>query len=58
MDKEEIKDSNRLELALDHETRQMIAYIAYNWDVAAGRMEKISKERVRVQSWVCENPIL
>ena len=45
IDKEEIKDSNRLELALDHETRQMIAYIAYNWDVAAGRMEKISKER-------------
>ena len=45
MDKEGIKDSNRLEVALDHETRQMIGYIAYNWDVAAGRMEQITNER-------------
>lgn len=45
MNKEEIKDRNRLEVALDHETRQMIAYLAYNWDVAASRMEQIVTER-------------
>ena len=43
--KEETKDRNRLEVALDHETSQMIAYIAYNWDVAASRMEQIVTER-------------
>ena len=43
--KEEAKDHNRLEVALDHETSQLIAYMAYNWDVAASRMEQITKER-------------
>ena len=43
--KEETKDRNRLEVALDHETSQMIAYIAYNWDVAASRMDQIVTER-------------
>jgi hypothetical protein len=45
MNKEDIKDRNRLELALDHETRQLISFIAYNWDMAASRMEQITKER-------------
>ena len=43
--KEEAKDRNRLEVALDHETNQMIAFMAYNWDVAASRMEQIVTER-------------
>ena len=43
--KEEAKDRNRLELALDHETNQLIAFMAYNWDVAASRMEQIVTER-------------
>ena len=45
MNKEDIKDRNRLELALDHETRQLISFIAYNWDAAASRMEQIANER-------------
>jgi len=45
MNKEGIKDRNRLELALDHETRQLISFIAYNWDAAASRMEQIANER-------------
>ena len=43
--KEEAKDRNRLELALDHETNQLIAFMAYNWDVAGSRMEQIVTER-------------
>ena len=43
--KEEIKDRNRLEVALDHETSQQISFVAYNWDVAASRMEQIAKDR-------------
>ena len=43
--KEEAKDRNRLEVALDHETSQLIVYMAYNWDSAASRMEQITKER-------------
>ena len=43
--KNEVKDRNRLEVALDHETNGLIAYMAYNWDVAASRMEQITKER-------------
>ena len=43
--KEEAKDRNRLEVALDHETSQLIAYMAYNWNSAASRMEQITKER-------------
>ena len=45
MNKEDIKDRNRLELALDHETKQLISFIAYNWDAAASRMEQIANER-------------
>ena len=45
MNKEEAKDRNRLEVALDHETSQLIAYMAYNWEVAASRMEQIVTER-------------
>lgn len=43
--KEEAKDRNRLELALDHKTSQLIAYMAYNWEVATSRMEQIVTER-------------
>ena len=43
--KEEAKDRNRLEVALDHETNQLIAFIAYNWEVSASRMEQIVTER-------------
>lgn len=45
MNKDEIKDLNRLVVALDHETNGLITYMAYNWDVAASRMEQITKER-------------
>lgn len=45
MNKEDIKDRNRLELALDHEMKQLISFIAYNWDMAASRMEQITKDR-------------
>ena len=45
MNKDEIKDRNRLVVALDHETNGLITYMAYNWDVAASRMEQITKER-------------
>lgn len=45
INKEEAKGRNRLEVALDHETSQLIAYMAYNWDVAASRMEQIVTER-------------
>ena len=45
MNKDEIKDRNRLVVAVDHETNGLITYMAYNWDVAASRMEQITKER-------------
>lgn len=45
INKDEIKDRNRLVVALDHETNGLITYMAYNWDVAASRMEQITKER-------------